>query len=43
VVGASDLVLPDGTNYVTPNIGAKPVVTDPPRVIAGEVVGAEAE
>ena len=38
VVGASDLVLPDGSNYETPNIGDKPTVDDPPAVIAGEVV-----
>jgi hypothetical protein len=43
VVDASDLVLPDGSNYSTPNIGDKPVVTDPPRVIAGEVAEDGAE
>ncbi len=39
IVDASDLVLPDGSSYAPPLIGDKPVVTDPPRVIAGEVVG----
>jgi len=38
IVGASDLDLPDGTSYAPPLIGNRPVVNDPPRVIAGQVV-----
>jgi hypothetical protein len=34
---AAALVLPDGSSYTAPNIGAKPLVTDPPAVIAGRV------
>jgi hypothetical protein len=33
----ADLALPDGTSYEAPAIGEKPVVTDPPAVVAGEV------
>lgn len=40
LTGASDLVLPDGSSYQAPDIGAAPVITDPPRVIEGVVVGA---
>ncbi len=36
---AVNLTLPDGTGFSTPDIGEKPVVTDAPRVIDGEVVG----
>ena len=34
---ADDLVLPTVDDYETPDIGARPVVTDPPAVINGEV------
>jgi len=34
---ASGLTLPDGSSYDTPDIGAKPVVNDPPAVIQGVV------
>ncbi len=39
IVDASNLVLPDASDYAAPTIGDKPVVDEPPRVIAGEVVG----
>ena len=34
---ADGLTLPDGSGYVTPNIGARPTVNDPPAVIDGVV------
>jgi hypothetical protein len=37
ISAADDLVLPTGANYATPDMTAKPVVTDPPAVINGEV------
>lgn len=40
---ASDLVVPDGSGYTPPAIGDRPVVTDPPRVINGELVGDEGD
>jgi hypothetical protein len=43
IIDASDLVLPDGSDYSPPTIGTKPVVDDPPRVIAGEVLGDDSE
>lgn len=39
IAGATALDLPDDSGYQEPNIGAKPVVTDPPAVIEGEVQG----
>ncbi|MEO0651089.1 MAG: hypothetical protein AAFZ65_10460 [Planctomycetota bacterium] len=36
--GAAILTLPDGTGYDEPTNGAEPTVTDPPTVVAGEVV-----
>lgn len=41
LVTAQGLTLPDGTNYTTPQNGAKPTVTGPPAVIDGVVQGAE--
>lgn len=40
-VAGVDLTLPDGSDYVAPNIGAKPVVTDPPAVVDGQVLVTE--
>ncbi len=34
---ADGLTLPDGSEYVAPNIGAQPEVTDPPAVVNGVV------
>jgi len=39
ISGATALLLPDDSGYQEPNIGSKPVVTDPPAVIEGEVQG----
>ena len=36
---ASDLTVPTVAGYQAPTIGAAPTVTDPPRVINGELVG----
>lgn len=37
VATADGLALPDGSEYVVPNIGEQPVVTDPPAVVNGMV------
>lgn len=37
VTTADGLALPDGTNYLTPDIGSRPEVTDLPRVVNGIV------
>lgn len=34
---AAALPLPNGSTYVTPDIGSRPVITDPPAVIEGKV------
>jgi hypothetical protein len=34
---AEQLVIPDGSRYTTPSIGARPDINDPPAVIEGEV------
>jgi len=39
LVAAGALVVPTSALYTTPAIGAPPVVTDPPRVVGGVVVG----
>ena len=39
LTGAAALTLPNGSNFIPPNIGTAPVVTDPPAVIEGEVQG----
>jgi len=40
LAGAAGLPLPDGSDYVTPDIGVEPVVAGPPAVVEGEPVGA---
>ncbi len=37
VTTADGLALPDGTNYVVPDIGSRPEITDLPRVVNGTV------
>ena len=38
---AAGLALPDGSSYITPTNGTKPVVPGPPAVIDGVVQGEE--
>ena len=39
LIAAGNLIVPTSALYTTPAIGAPPVVTDPPRVVQGVVVG----